>query len=91
MKLTFFYLPLCPYCKQARKVMAELMAEHPEYKAVELDEVNEITNPGVVKNYDYYHVPCFFNGEQKLYEADPNDPEDVVKSKLDDMFRALVG
>lgn len=90
MELTYFYLPGCPYCKQAREIIKELISEHPEYANVKITEVNEITQRKIVSQYDYYYVPCFWIGKEKLYEADPNDPADVVKEKLNAVFqRAL--
>ena len=39
-KVTYFHLATCPYCKQADRAIAELIAEHPEYAAVEFERIN---------------------------------------------------
>ena len=62
MDLKFFYMPGCPYCQRAAGVIAELEQEHPEYKDIKIDKINEILHPLEAKKYDYYYVPAFFDG-----------------------------
>lgn len=89
MKLTAFILPGCPYCRQARELIAELRGEHPEYAAVEIETIDESAEPQLADRYDYYRVPSFFLGEEKLYEAKPLWSRAEAKQKLDAMFAAL--
>ena len=68
-KVTYFHLPDCPYCKQADQVLAELIAENPEYGKVEFEKINEIESPEIADQYDYYANPSMFIGKEKIYEA----------------------
>ena len=44
-KVTYFHLPTCPYCIRADKILAELVAEHPKFAAVEFERINEMEQP----------------------------------------------
>ena len=54
-KVTYFHLPTCPYCKQADRVIEELIKEHPEYAAVEFERINEMKQPEIA---DARIPPC---------------------------------
>lgn len=41
MKLTYFKLRSCPYCRAADKWLSELRAEKPEYADIEIEEIVE--------------------------------------------------
>lgn len=90
MELILFEYPGCPYCRQAERIMDELISEHPEYGKMEIKIIDEVEHSEIADQYNYYYTPCFFQGKKKLYEADPSWSEDVVKEKLDQMFRELV-
>ena len=90
MKLTAFILPRCPYCLQARELIDELRAEHPDYSAVEIDFIDESRESALAERYNYYRVPCFFLGEEKLYEASPLWTRAEAKLRLCDMFEKLL-
>lgn len=68
-KITMFYLNECPFCKKAFEFMDELKAENKDYEAVEIDMIEEEEHPEIIANYDYHAVPCFFLGNEKLFEA----------------------
>ena len=68
-KITMFYLNECPCCKKAFEFMDELKAENKDYEAVEIDMIEEEEHPEIIANYDYHAVPCFFLGDEKLFEA----------------------
>ena len=68
-KLTMFYLEDCGYCAKARKALDELYAEDPRYREVEIEKIEESRHPEVAEQYDYYAVPTFFDGKEKLFEA----------------------
>ena len=89
MKLTAFILPGCPYCIQARELITELCAGHPEYAAIGIEWIDESAEPQLADRYDYYRVPSFFLGEEKLYEASPLWSRARAKEKLNAMFAAL--
>ncbi len=68
-KVTYFHLATCPYCKQADRAIEELIAEHPEYAAVEFERINEYEHPEIADQYDYQCNPCMFIGKEKIYES----------------------
>ena len=88
--LTIFYLTNCPYCKNAKRAIAELFTEDPAYTALTLNWIEEREQPDVANRYDYYRVPTIFCGKEKLYEADPSQNYDSIKTSIRDAFdRAL--
>lgn len=68
-KVTFFYIPGCRFCAQARRAIEQLRNEDQKYNAVEFDEINENEHPDIAENYDYQAVPCMFIGDKKIYEG----------------------
>lgn len=85
-KLTYFYLPNCPHCRLATRCLEELCAEYPRYAEVEIQRVDESAEKALAAKYDYWFVPCFYMGEQKLHEG--HAEKEDVKAVLD---RALKG
>ncbi len=90
MKLTAFILPRCPYCLQMRELLEELRAERPALAAVEIAFIDESARPELAERYDYYRVPSFFLGEEKLYEASPLWTRAEAKRRLGAMFDAVL-
>lgn len=90
MKLTAFILPRCPYCLQMRELVEELRAERPELAEIEIDLIDESAQPALADRYDYYRVPSFFLGGEKLYEADPLWSRAEAKRRLGAMFDAVL-
>lgn len=68
-KLTLFILESCPYCISARKYLAELQNEDPQYKSIEIDLIDERKNRALANSYDYYLVPTFYKDKTKLFEG----------------------
>ena len=87
MELKFFYSPGCPYCRQAEYLIGQLVKEHPEYGKIDIRRIDETRESAVAERYDYWYVPSFFLGEEKLYEADSSDTEETVKKKLSDVLK----
>ena len=79
-KLTFIYLKGCPYCKKAMKAFDALLNANDEYKKVEIDAVDEGENPDRIASLDYYHVPTYYIGDDKLFEASPGDSYEVIEA-----------
>ena len=71
----------CPYCRQADEMIAELTAKHPEYAKLNIKRVDEKLEPDFADTLDYYYVPCFFVGDEKLMEGVPS--MEKVKAVLD--------
>lgn len=89
-ELKFFFKPGCPYCRRAEKLIAELCAAKPEYAAVKIRRIDETAEAQLAESFDYWYVPSFFLGDEKLYEADPAEDEETVRAKLTAVFdRAL--
>lgn len=74
----------CPHCRHARELMAELFAEHPEYKNVPFEMIDEKKHPEIAEQYDYYYVPTFFVAGEKVHEGVPTKDavEKVFKTAL---------
>lgn len=64
-----FYQPLCPHCKLAFRFLDELMEEEPRFAGVELERVDELIERERSDSFDYWYVPTFFLGEEKLFEG----------------------
>ena len=90
MKLTAFILPRCPYCLQMRELVEELRAERDELASVEIEFIDESAQPELAERYDYYRVPSFFLGADKLYEASPLWTRAEAKRRLGAMFDAVL-
>ena len=81
-ELTMFYLEDCGYCSKARKALAELYEENPAYQTVPIAMVEESRQPELADQYDYYAVPSFFDGKEKLFEAHLFMSYDEIKSEV---------
>ena len=68
-ELTMFYLEDCGYCQKARRALDELYAANPAYRDVPIRRIEESREPALADQYDYYAVPSFFLGDEKLFEA----------------------
>ena len=90
-KLTIFHLDDCPYCHNARKALAELKAETPEYGQVDVEWVEESQHPEIVEGHDYYYVPTIYAGSQKLYEAHPGEPYSECKANVRTALNMVLG
>ena len=90
MKLTEFVLAGCPYCRQAAELLSELRAENPAYAAIEVEIIDESEQPELAERYDYYRVPSFFDGAQKLYEASPLWSRAEAKRRLGAMLDGVL-
>jgi len=69
MKITMFVMQSCPYCQGAQRIMDILFAENPDYRALEIEIIDEVLHPEIAEKYDYYYVPTFYVGDEKLHEG----------------------
>ena len=85
-ELTLFYLEECPHCKRARAYMDELRAEVPAYADIPVRMIEERAEKEIADRYDYYYVPCYFSGEEKLAEGrvDKNTVREIFERFLSD-------
>lgn len=68
-KVLYFHLAGCPYCRQADSVIEELVREHPQYKDVVFERVDEFEHPEIADRYDYDLNPCMYIDGEKIYEG----------------------
>lgn len=61
----------CPYCKEALKIMDQLMAQHPEYKDIEVRIADENKESALADTLDYYYVPTYYVDGEKVHEGVP--------------------
>ncbi|MBR2540071.1 MAG: glutaredoxin [Mogibacterium sp.] len=78
-KITMFHIQECKYCDFAKKAIEELRAQHPEYRDVEIEMIDENAHPEIVENYDYWSVPSLFIGHDKIFEAALFMPYETVR------------
>ena len=64
-----FYLRRCPYCSKALRYIDEARAAHPELAAVEIELIEESEQAERAARYDYYYVPTFYVGDEKVHEG----------------------
>lgn len=69
MELTLFVLKGCPHCRRALGFMEELCQEDARYRQIKVRQIDEGEQPALADSYDYYYVPCYFLGSEKLHEG----------------------
>ena len=67
--MKLFYLKNCPYCRQALAWIQELYQQDIKYQCIPLEMIEESEQSELADTYDYYYVPCFFEGTKKLHEG----------------------
>jgi glutaredoxin len=80
--ITAFYLTHCPYCRNAKAALEELITENQVYGTVPITWYEESENPDAVKGHTYYYVPSLFIGHEKLYEAQPGQTYEEIKKHV---------
>lgn len=71
-KILMFTMASCPYCKEARRYMDELFDKYPEYKKLDIEIIDEVENPEIADQYDYYYVPTYYLDGEKFHEGVPS-------------------
>ena len=84
-KITYFYLASCPHCRRCNTLIDEIVAEDPKYAAVEFERIEESQNPSIAETYDYWYVPCFFIGKEKVMEGVPS--KEKIKAAMDEALK----
>ncbi len=67
-KVTMFILENCPYCIRARKINEKLLKED-RFKDITIELVDERKEAALADSFDYYNVPCYYLGREKLHEG----------------------
>ena len=70
-EIKMFVLDGCPHCRNAKIMITEIFAEHPEYEKIPLTVIEENKNPEIAAEYDYYYVPTIYIGDEKMMEGIP--------------------
>lgn len=83
--MKLFYLENCPHCKRARSWMEELYQENSAYRQIPIEMIEESQQAELADSYDYYYVPCFFDGDQKLHEGVAS--KEIIRSLFDNYLR----
>ncbi len=81
-EIEIFYLTGCPYCKNAKRAVTELLAEEPAYSALAIRWIEENQEKALADSRDYYRVPSVFYRGDKLYEASPFQGYEAIKAHL---------
>ena len=79
-ELLFFYMNGCPHCRKAETYLSELMKEK-KYANVKIRRVEERKEKELADSYDYWYVPSFFLGKDKLHEGTPT--KEQIQAVLD--------
>lgn len=83
--MKLFYLENCPHCKRARAWMEELYQENSAYKDIPIEMIEESQQVELADSYDYYYVPCFFEGDKKLHEGVAS--KEIIQNIFDSYLR----
>ena len=67
--MKLFYLKNCPYCRQAFQWIEELYQQNNQYQQIPIETIEESEQSELADRYDYYYVPCFFEGQRKLHDG----------------------
>ncbi|MDD5922287.1 MAG: glutaredoxin domain-containing protein [Eubacteriales bacterium] len=77
-----FTIQDCKYCAAARRALSELREENPEYRKVNVEEIDEDAHPDIAEKYDYWSVPTAFVGDEKIFETTIWDKDDKVRQNV---------
>lgn len=75
--ITLFMFDSCPHCRLALRCLAELQQQD-KYKDIRIRQVDEKKEPELADQYDYWYVPTFYVGDEKVHEGHA-ELEDVRK------------
>ena len=80
-EILYMYMPGCPFCAQADRLLAGLREQNPAYEAIPVRKVDETRERRFADSLDYWFVPCMFVDGVKLLEGVPD--ENAVRLVLD--------
>ena len=83
--MKLFYLKNCPYCREALAWIQELYQQDIKYQCIPLEMIEESEQSELADTYDYYYVPCFFEGTKKLHEGAIT--KETIQKIFDDYLR----
>ena len=61
-------------------------ADYPELEDIEIELIEESQQPEIADQYDYYYVPTFYVGDEKVHEGGiyPEEIEGVLRRALEE-------
>ena len=89
MEIMVMEYPGCPFCRQARGIVAELVQEHPEYSQFTFRYVDETEDEKLAASLGYYYTPSYFLDGRKIYEATPHEPASMMHQRLSELLAQL--
>lgn len=83
--MLIFYQEHCPFCKKAFRYIEELKTEHPVYRTIDIQTIEETLEPQLADRYDYYYVPTFYIDGIKVHEGGifKDEVEELLKRALE--------
>ena len=72
-----FEMKTCPYCAEARRLIALFLEKNPCYREVKINYIDEESERALANSHDYYFVPAFYVNSKKMHEG----PIDMGKVK----------
>jgi len=70
-EVKMFMTETCPHCIKAFLLMEEICKEHPEYRAIGIEMINERNQADYAAKFDYYYIPTFYVDGVKIHEGSP--------------------
>ncbi len=64
-----FIQPRCPFCVKALKYIAEAKASNADLAEIEIEVIDELKEPELADQYDYYYVPTLYIDGVKVHEG----------------------
>lgn len=68
-EVTMLILRDCPYCQRAFAYIEQYKEKHPDSKDVSFIIIDEEKEPERASQFDYWYVPTFFVGGEKIHEG----------------------
>ena len=68
-KIQLFILRNCPFCVQALDWQNKILNENPHFKEIPIEIIDESEQYDLANSYDYYYVPTYYVGEEKVHEG----------------------
>ncbi len=90
-EIEILYLTNCPYCKNARKAIEELLGKDPAFRDIQIRWIEENQEPDVAASRDYWYVPSIFYNGKKLYECEPGQDYGAIKAAVQKAFNIVLG
>lgn len=85
-EIKMFVLGGCPHCRKAKGIVEDLLARNPQYREIPLKEIDEGVDEAYADKFDYYYVPTFYVGDEKVHEGLP-----VTEEAIEAVFLKALG